>query len=244
MDHALCDALIILHWSDRASTSYMAAQLCMLVPKAGIPDEMSTFAERMEGGSGISTELIERYVLGQLSAAENLEVESAAGRDATLFASIASLQGGLEQLARMNEVPPPKELKQRVVAAVQEIEHEARFRPPVLHAGSVAADFAMWVDLPEMVRPADAEDIHVIPFADNSDGLSAVVWLVTGSPEETHTQCVEKFLILEGSCNIEFPDKVNVLNPGDVFSIPLHIPHTVKVTSMIPCKILLQRIAA
>ena len=212
--------------------------------KAGIPDKLSTFAERMEGSSSITTEMIERYVLGQLSAAECLEVEAAAGRDAILFASIDSLQGGLEQLARMNAVAPPKELKQRVLAAVQEIEHEARFRPPVLHAGSVATDFAMWVDRPEMVRPADAEDIHVIPFADNSDGLSAVVWLVTGSPEETHTHCVEKFLILEGSCHIEFPGKVIVLNPGDVFSIPLHTPHTVKVTSTVPCKILLQRIAA
>lgn len=209
-----------------------------------MPDEMSTFAEPVEEVSGITTELIERYVLGQLSAGECSVVEAAASRNDGLRASIASLQGGLERLARLNAVSPPKELKHQVLAAVREVEHQARFQPPVIHAGSVAADFAMWVDRPEMVRPADAGDLYFIPFADNAEGTSAVVWLVTGSPEETHTECVEKFLILEGSCHIEFPDRVHVLKAGDVLSIPLHTPHTVKVTSTVPCKILLQRIAA
>ena len=113
-----------------------------------------------------------------------------------------------------------------------------------MHAGSTAADFAPWIDRPGMVRPPDAGDIHVIPFADNSDGASALVWLVSGSPEETHTDCIEKFLIVEGSCHIAFGQNVHVLEAGDVFSIPLYTAHTVKVTSAVPCKIILQRIAA
>lgn len=205
---------------------------------------MSTFADGMEAGPGISADMIERYVLGLLSVDEGLQVEAAAMRDEALRVSIVALQDGLERLVLMNAVTPPSGIKQRVLDIVQSIEEQRPIRPPIIHAGSVVADFAPWVDRSEMVRPADAEDIYFIPFADNSDGLSAVVWLVNGSPEETHTQCVEKFLIVEGSCNIEFQDKVNVLRAGDVFSVPLHTPHTVKVTSTIPCKIILQRIAA
>lgn len=205
---------------------------------------MSTFADGVEGEGGISADMIERYVLGQLSANEDLQVEAAAIMDEPLRISIVALQDGLEQLLWMNAVPPPSGIKHCVLKAVQTIEDRTPLQPPIIHAGSVAADFAHWVDRPEMVRPVDAEDIFFIPFADNTFGLSALVWLVSGSPEETHSQCVEKFLILEGSCQIQFPNVLNVLSAGDVLSIPLHTPHTVRVTSATPCKILLQRIAA
>ena len=209
-----------------------------------MPTEMLTFVERMEWGPGNTSELIECYVLGLLSADDRRKVEAAASRDDDLRSLIDEMQSGFELLARINAVAAPKDVKRRVLEAVQDIEHENRSLPPVINPRSVAADFACWLDLPEMVRPADAEDTFFIPFADNINGLSAVVWLVTGSPKETHDRCVEKFLILEGSCEIEFPDKVCVLKVGDVLSIPLHTPHSVKVTSTMPCKIILQRIAA
>lgn len=189
-------------------------------------------------------DLIERYVLGELPPRERREVEAAASADPFLRARIDELQAGLERLALMNPVPPPASLKQRLLDAVEGQARESVIRPPVIHPASRVADFAPWIDRPEMVRPADAGDIHFIPFADNSDGASALVWLVSGSPEETHTDCIEKFLIVEGSCQILIGQKVHALEAGDVFSIPLHTPHTVKVTSAVPCKIILQRIAA
>ncbi len=195
-------------------------------------------------GAEITRDLIERYVLGQLSAHEGLELEARASLDPSCRAEIDELQARLEEFVQLNAVAPPSGLKQRVLDAVQSLGREAAGRPPVLHPGSMAADFTAWIEQPHMVRPADAGDVFFIPFADNVDGLSAVVWLASGAPEETHAQCVEKFLILEGSCRIEFPDRVHVLDEGDVLSIPLHTPHTVKVTSALPCKILLQRIAA
>ncbi len=189
-------------------------------------------------------ETIERYVLGELPADQCRALEAAAGADATLRSLIDELQGGLECLARLNAVPPPPGVKQRILDAAESHAHERAMRPPVIHAASTAADFAPWTDTPEMVRPVDAEDVFFIPFADNADGLSALVWLVSGSPEETHTDRIEKFLIVEGSCQIAYRHEVHALEAGDVFSIPLHTPHTVKVTSTVPCKIILQRIAA
>lgn len=203
-----------------------------------------TFADQMPEQEPIPLEHIEAYVLGALTARENRAVEAAASSDPSLRARIEGLQGALEHLVRKNAVTPPVGVKQRILEAVADQARERSIRPPVIHGGSKVADFAPWIEGPGMLRPADAGDIFFIPFAENADGLSVLVWLVSGSPEETHTDSIEKFLIVEGSCHIVYRHETHVLKAGDVFSIPLHTPHTVKVTSAVPCKIILQRIAA
>ena len=62
--------------------------------------------------------------------------------------------------------------------------------------------------------------------------------------QEVHHDEYEKFLIVEGTCTITIGDEVHNLVPGNFLSIPLYKNHTVTVTSLIPCKIILQRIAA
>ena len=190
----------------------------------------------------ISSELIEQYVLGLLSAEQSREVEAAATGDPELRARIDELQDGLARLAQQQAVTPPAGVKSRIMAAIA-VEADSD-RPPILHPASKVSDYSRWIDVPGMERPTDAGEIFFIPFAENSDGQSALVWLTTGSPEETHTDSIEKFLIMEGSCEIVFNGIVHTLVPGSVLSIPLHTPHLVKVTSTIPCKIILQRIAA
>ena len=48
---------------------------------------------------------------------------------------------------------------------------------------------------------------------------------------------------MEGTCTITIEDEIHQLVPGNVLSIPLYKNHTVVVTSEIPCKVILQRIA-
>ena len=64
------------------------------------------------------------------------------------------------------------------------------------------------------------------------------------SPIEVHTNELESFLILEGTCDITIGEEVHHLVTGDFISIPLHIGHSLIVTSNIPCKVILQRVAA
>jgi mannose-6-phosphate isomerase-like protein (cupin superfamily) len=59
-----------------------------------------------------------------------------------------------------------------------------------------------------------------------------------------HDNEFEKFLILEGSCTITIEEEAHHLVPGDYLAIPLHKSHQVTITSEIPCKIILQRVAA
>jgi mannose-6-phosphate isomerase-like protein (cupin superfamily) len=64
------------------------------------------------------------------------------------------------------------------------------------------------------------------------------------APDEIHDNEYEKFLIVEGECDITVGTNVHHLTPGNYFSIPLHATHSVKVTSKTPCKVILQRVAA
>ena len=186
--------------------------------------------------------MIERYVLGQLSLAEGRMIEAAASSDLALRARLNGLQDDLAALAQRRAISPPSDLKARIFSTIAE--QNRSDRPPILHQGSKASDYSRWIDGPDMTCPTVFDEVHFLEFGDDPDAMSALVWVKHGSPAETHTDCVEKFLILEGTCEVELNGTVQSLSSGDVFSIPLYTVHTVKVTSPAPCKFILQRIAA
>ena len=62
--------------------------------------------------------------------------------------------------------------------------------------------------------------------------------------QEVHDDEFEKFMVVEGTCTITIEENKHELHPGDFLSIPLYKNHFVKVTSDIPCIVILQRIAA
>lgn len=198
----------------------------------------------MSSTNKVTLELIEQYVLGQLDTALAAEVEAASVVDPQVRETITELRTDVELFARAHAKAPPPGVKERILARLAAIDMDRLDWPPVIHAGSKVADYTRWLDAPGMERPDDADDIFFIPFAENAQGISAIVWMVTGSPEETHIDQIEKFLVVEGACEIHMRGQAHPLAIGDVFSIPLHTPHSVKVTSGIPCKVVLQRIAA
>ena len=95
-----------------------------------------------------------------------------------------------------------------------------------------------------MEPPPDYEHLHFIPIGQDENGVSAIVWIKDFVPEEVHTDAVERFLVLEGSCEISFGGEVYSLAAGDYLAVPLHHPHVVRVTSDIVCKLIVQRHAA
>jgi len=74
--------------------------------------------------------------------------------------------------------------------------------------------------------------------------ITSIAWIKDQTPREVHHNEYERFLIVEGNCDIIIGDETNHLVPGDYFSISLQEYHTLKVTSSIPCKAILQRVAA
>ena len=120
---------------------------------------------------------------------------------------------------------------------------EASF-PPVLNETTTINDFKPWLSRDDMFLPGDAGDIYAKIIGAPSGMITAIVWIKEDSPKEVHHDEHERFLIIEGTCDIHVEDEIHQLIPGDFFEIPLHKNHIVKVTSTIPCKVILQRQAA
>jgi mannose-6-phosphate isomerase-like protein (cupin superfamily) len=153
----------------------------------------------------------------------------------------------MEMHAMENAVEPDPIIKPFLMAVINYSERikngEPVTEPPLLTANSSPVDYAAWLNRSDMVSPGtDEVYAKIIGYTDKV--TTAIVWLRDYAPQEVHDDEYERFLIVEGSCDIVVDDEVNKLVPGDFFEIPLYKKHFVKVTSPAPCKIILQRVAA
>ena len=196
----------------------------------------------------ISSGVLEQYVLGAISEEELLEVEQLAAKHLEVKEEILSISYVLEQYAIENAVTPSSTIKPFIMATIDFMERmgsgEEPSFPPVLNETSQLIDFAPWLHRNDMVLPFGAGDLYAKIIGYTPEVTTAIAWIKGEAPVETHDKEYEKFLIVEGTCNILVEDKVYQLVPGDYFAIPLHKSHQVIVTSSIACKVILQRIAA
>ncbi len=196
----------------------------------------------------ISSGILEQYVLGTISKEESLQVEKIATMHTEVQKEIEEISKAIEQYAMENAVEPSRNVKTFLIATIDYMERmengEAPSFPPALSATSTLADFASWLNREDMILPADAEDPYAKIIGYTPSQKTAIIWIKDSTPPELHHEEYEKFLIAEGTCNIIVEEKVYQLVPGDYFAVPLHKTHIIKVTSAIPCKVILQRIAA
>ena len=195
----------------------------------------------------INSGMLEQYVLGFTSPAQSTEVELMAATHPTIKMEIEAIEASLEAYAMEQAIKPNPIIKPFLLATVDYSERmkngEPSTVPPVLHESSAIEDYAPWLNRTDMIVPDD-DDIFAKIIGYTPEAITAIVWIKEYAPHEIHDHEFEKFLIVEGTCNIIVEDTVHALIPGDYFAIPLHKNHLVKVTSAIPCKVILQRIAA
>jgi len=203
---------------------------------------MKVLKEYIESG------ILESYVLGTTNAEESVEVEEMAAAYEEIRTEINLISESLEMYAQLNAIQPSVTIRPFLLASINYTERlkngELVTVPPVLQKGSVIADYNDWLKAEDAVLPDDFDNLHARIIGYTPEAVTAIVWIKDFSPPEVHTNELEKFLIVEGNCNITIGEKVHRLMPGDMLSIPLYISHHVKVTSETPCKIILQRIAA
>lgn len=196
----------------------------------------------------ISSGILEQYVLGTISIEESLQVEKVAAMHTEVQKEIEEISKAIEQYAMENAVEPSRNVKTFLIATIDYMERmengEAPSFPPALSASSTLDDFASWLNREDMILPADAEDPYAKIIGYTPSQKTAIIWIKDSTPPELHHEEYEKFLIAEGTCNIIVEENVYQLVPGDYFAVPLHKTHIIKVTSDIPCKVILQRIAA
>ena len=206
---------------------------------------MSTQVEVQEF---ISSGILELYAMGQLSAQEQKVVEDMAGKHKAISDELDFINFSLEQLADEYAVEPDVAIKPFLMATIDYMARleagEAPTFPPELHEGSKREDYKEWLENKEYELQEPLQLMHAKIIGYTPTMTTAIVWLEKGAPPETHTDEFEKFMIVEGTCNIMIDGEDNHLVPGDVLIIPLFKEHLVQVTSNIPCKIILQRVAA
>lgn len=196
----------------------------------------------------IKSGILEAYVLGLTDLEETLEVAHMAAGSAEVRKEIDSIGEGFERYVMTNAVDPDPTVKPFLMAAIDYTERlnsgEQPAFPPVLNEGSKIVNYAGWLNRDDMVLPADFKDIHAKIIGYTPQMITAIVWLTDMAPQEVHHNEIEKFLIVEGTCDIAIEENKHSLVAGDFFYIPLHKNHYVKVTSDIPCKAIVQRLAA
>ncbi len=196
----------------------------------------------------IESGILELYVLGLTTDIESLEIEQLAGSNEEIRMEIEEITNALEYHSSNTARPFNPTIKTFVLATIDYSERikngEPASFPPALNPNSTIADYKQWLNRDDLFLPDDFDQAYAKIIGYTPQMTTAVVWLKTLSPPEIHTNEFEKFLILEGSCDVTIGKEVHQLVPGDYLNIPLHIEHDVKITSSIPCKFILQRIAA
>jgi len=196
----------------------------------------------------IDSGLLELYVSGTTTAAETAEVEQMAAAHPEVAAALDAIAQVVQGYAQAHAVEPNPTIKPFLMATIDYTtrlqQGEPMTFPPELHAGSTIADYYEWLNRADMKAPGNIPDMHAKIIGYTPQMTTAIVWIKEMAPQEVHDNEIEKFLIVEGTCDIIIGDTVHQLKAGDVLQIPLYEHHVVKVTSMITCKVILQRVAA
>lgn len=199
-------------------------------------------------GSFIASGILEMYVLGMASLEETKQVEEMAAAHKEVRQEIESIYASLKLYAEFDIKVPNIDVKALILAMV---DYEERLKsgeqptfPPILNDNSTIADYSQWIKRKDMVMPDNFDQLYVKIIGYTPEAISAIVWIQSETPYEVHTNEYERFLIVEGTCDVNIDGKIHSLVPGNYLQIPLHAGHIVKVTSKTPCKVILQRVAA
>lgn len=194
-------------------------------------------------GSGI----IEMYVLGLASDDEKKELEALSPHHPEIDREIEAVSSALQFYNKAAKQAPNPGVKAFLMATIDFTERlkngEAPAQIPLLSGQSQVSDYAQWLERPDMVLDSD-DDAYARIIGYAPEAITAIVWLRNEMPYEVHEREYERLLIVEGSCDVIMHDKTISLKVGDYFSVPLKTAHVIRITSEIPCKVILQRVAA
>ncbi|MBC7450965.1 MAG: cupin domain-containing protein, partial [Cytophagales bacterium] len=188
---------------------------------------------------------LEIYVLGETSLKETMEVETMASEYVEIQKEIERISIAFEAYAEAHAVDPNSTIKPFILAGIDYSERmkngEPVSFPPNLNEASRIEDYVAWLNRADMFLPDDFNEIYAKIIGYTPKAITAIVWIKNGAPEEMHHHEYEKFLIVEGTCDIHIGGTLHQLTAGDYCRMPLNIPHHVRISSDNPCKLILQR---
>ncbi|GAB2537459.1 cupin domain-containing protein [Rufibacter soli] len=196
----------------------------------------------------IESGILELYVMGITNPQETKEVEQMAAAHPEIKAEIDLISRAVEAYAQEHAIPPRDTVKPLVLATIDYLQRLAKgepaVEPPLLTENSTIDEYATWLTRPDLVLPEEEEDNIFVKLIGHTPQITtAIAWIKDMSDYEVHHDELERFLIVEGTCDMIAGENLYQLQPGDFFAVPLHTQHMLKVTSKAPCKAILQRVA-
>ena len=201
----------------------------------------------MDLNSYLNSGIIQAYVLGIASPEEMQELESYSDLYPEIDLAIHQFSLDLEKQAVLLASKPPAVVKTNVMASLDLMDRmmkgEKLGTPPLLSENSKIEDYAEWLDRPDMKITGDFDGMFAKVIGHSPELMTAIVWMQNMNTE-IHSDEIESFLVVEGSCEVTIGNNVYHLFPGDMMSIPLGFVHKAVSTSAGPCKVILQKLAA
>lgn len=196
----------------------------------------------------INSGILEMYVLGMTNPEETKEVNEMATLHEKVRNEIEEITKALQIGSANIDKKPNPTIKPFILAVIDYTERlkagEEPTFPPLLNTDSKIIDFKEWISREDMLLPDDFEDMYAKIIGYTPQVTTAIAWIKKMTPFEIHHNELERFLIIEGTCDISIGEDVYHMVAGDFIAIPLYIGHSLMVTSDIPCKVILQRVAA
>jgi mannose-6-phosphate isomerase-like protein (cupin superfamily) len=144
----------------------------------------------------------------------------------------------------------PLSMRDRILAKIQKLNHQAQNRQAIsLEAVPLLTVDSNWLDWQQAVGhinpPDDYDGVHLEPIREDSTVQIFVAFVKEHIDEEVHTDLMESFILLEGTCecvikNEDGSERHVHMREGDRIEFQLGEVHDIYITSARPAKAILQ----
>lgn len=163
---------------------------------------------------------------------------------------IQQTEDAILRFAAAHAVSPDPELKNKILDKIKSLNSNKNSREPLnLDNLPILDDAANWMDWQEVVEgihpPEHFDGIYLHSLESSPQRELFVAWVKEYVAEEVHTDLVESFILLEGTCECHITDahghaRVVRMSAGDFITMHTGETHDVIITSLEPAKAILQ----
>jgi mannose-6-phosphate isomerase-like protein (cupin superfamily) len=144
----------------------------------------------------------------------------------------------------------PLSMRDKILDKIQKLNNEAQNRQKIsLDAVPLLAIDSNWLDWQEAVAhinpPTNYDGVHLEPIREDNTVQIFVAFVKEHIDEEVHTDLMESFILLEGSCEClikqdDGSQRIVHMREGDRIEFQLGEIHDIYITSAKPSKAILQ----
>lgn len=187
----------------------------------------------------IESGILEEYCMGWINEADRAIVVSMASSYSQIREELTRVELFMEQFAKLNAVSIINtNLREKILDSLEHISQNYLDLDnlPIINNTS---NYQMWLySVQHLIPTAFAEDMICEVLRQDDKVTQTLIVSKIGVSEETHTNILESFLILQGECECTIGERVFKAAPGDLIEIPLHAEHDVRLLSPVVVAVL------